>query len=62
MLDVLPPHPFDPKRSAGYLGYYTRHYTRRYLGEVFDLMDLDGCWPAIWIYRKAVALGPEVGP
>lgn len=49
MLDVLPPHPFDPKRSAGYLGYYTR----RYLGEVFDLMDLDGCWPAIWIYRKA---------
>jgi len=49
MLDVLPPHPFDPKRSAGYLGYYTR----RYLGPVFDLMDLDGCWPAIWVYRKA---------
>lgn len=49
MPDVLPPYPFEPKRSAGYLGYYTR----RYLGETFDLMDLDGCWPAIWIYRKA---------
>lgn len=49
MPDVLPPHPFEPKRTAGYLGYYTR----RYLGELFDLMDLDGCWPAIWIYRKA---------
>lgn len=47
----LPPHPasLDPNRSAGYLGYYTRNY----LDPVFDLMDLDGCWPAVWLYRRA---------
>lgn len=40
--------PSGPEETAGYLGYYTKIH----LDPVFDIMDGDGCWPAVWIYRK----------
>ena len=47
-MNVTPPvlRPFE---SAGYLGYYTRHH----LTLTFDLVDIDGASPVVWLYRKA---------
>jgi hypothetical protein len=44
-----PPHKKDLHETGGYVGYYTR----RWLKPVFDIVDVDGTWPALWIYRKA---------
>lgn len=48
-MKVTPPNPNRPKHeSAGFLGYYANIH----LGGVFDIIDADGCWPAVWVYRK----------
>lgn len=47
-MNVLPPPPFVANQSAGYLGYYCRQH----LPVTFDLVNLDGTWPAIWLGWK----------
>jgi hypothetical protein len=44
-----PPSRKPNHECAGYLGYYTRTH----LPVEFDLVDLDGCWPAVWVYNKS---------
>jgi hypothetical protein len=45
----LPPRRRPRNESAGYFGYYCRMF----LGEVFDIVDADGAWPAVFFYRKS---------
>lgn len=45
-----------PSEAAGYLGYYTRVH----LGTTFDLVDIDGTSPPVWMYRKAATLTRRV--
>ena len=49
-----PPASRPLNESAGYLGYYCRTF----LPFVFDIVNDDNCWPAVWFYRKREARPP----
>ncbi len=48
---VAPPRVRPNNESAGYLGYYTRAH----LPVVFDLVDVDGTSPVVWLYFKSAS-------